>query len=141
MSNDLLEQLRTHLEFLGYSVELDPEDWNTATHPRRFNFYFRADAEFLRMICQIDLGPTGDVAWQHDALVAINELNESARLSCYTLAKLDSGEWVVRLRALLPATYNRESYGLLLDTWHDEQGRLNRLPPVPPEGEGGKALH
>jgi hypothetical protein len=141
VSKDPIDNFRTHLEFLGYNVEVDLDDWSTATHSRRFNFYFRADSEYLRIICQVDLGATADLAWHHDALVALNALNENARLTCYTIARLDDGDWVVRMRALLPPSYSRESYGLLMDLWHDEQERISQLPRVAPAGDGGNALH
>jgi hypothetical protein len=122
----LLTRVTRHFEYLGYDVVLQPDGWSLATHAVRLNVLFKPFAIGVRLHCALWLGTNlPDMEAWHDYL---NHANDVSAISRYALAKGDDGEWSVRVRALLPSRYDRKSFGLLLDAWQEDVGRLRFSP-------------
>lgn len=126
MNDKQLKTLQAHVECLGYEVTLQPDGWTLATHPVRLNFLFRPFEIGVRLHCAIWLGkkrPDED-AWH----AFLNRANDTSVFSRFALARDDEGEYSVRVRALLPATYDRRAFGLLLDAWQEDVALLRSAP-------------
>jgi hypothetical protein len=133
MTKDIATLLATHLEYLGYEVRQQDDKWSIAAHPTRWNFHFRAFDIGVRVHCAIVLHkrlPNRD-AW----LEFVNRANDSARLARFALVRDAEGDNVVRIRTLLPRTYDRRTFGLLLDAWHEDVALLRTAPPNEEEDE------
>jgi hypothetical protein len=128
-TEDDVRQLANHLEFLGYSVQAgeEPDDWATATHPRRYNFFFmRTDGPIL-LHCVLTLGTEAEEQ-RHEWLEFINAGNLRSTLARFAMDKDSDGDTIVRIKAVLPGTYDRRLFGDLLERWHDDQDRMRGGP-------------
>ena len=146
MGDEFYAQLTTHLEFLGYAVDRQDDGWCLARHPRRYDFFFKEMRQgVVRFHAAVRIGSTADLKWRREALEAINALNEDSSIAKYTL-KEDEREYGVRIRATLPGTYERGLFGDLIDLWHTELGRIDKLPGLPkaavalPDGDDDEAV-
>lgn len=123
-----LAAVREHLEFLGYSTAGPEKDgWYRVEHPRRWNLHLLPTPIGLRLHCTVYLGasvPLRKAEW-HEFL---NRFNEEATVARATFAQDRDGDWFLRVRALLPPTYERRLFGALMDAWHDDLEYVAHAP-------------
>jgi hypothetical protein len=128
----LLKPLTKHFEFLGYTVTVQEDGWAFAEHPVRLNVLFKPTLLGVRLHCSLLLGKRNpDFSAWHPFL---NRANDTSALSRFALALSGEHEWSVRVRALLPARYDRSTFALLLDAWQEDVAML-RDAPRPAEGD------
>jgi hypothetical protein len=126
MHETMVRAVTRHLQYFGYEVEAQPDGWHAATHPVRFNVHFRPIELGVRLHCLIWLGNT--VASRRAWLQFVNRANENSTVARFTFGRDDEGTYYVRIRALLPARYERRLFGLLLDAWHEDLAQLRSAP-------------
>jgi len=134
--SSLIEQLSNHLEFLGFKITPPSEGdhWHWAEHTRRIDIFFRAFPEFLRLHSNHYLGVCPNDHARDTALHQLNDLNELTQITKFCLTKSDKADKIdiVRIRAHLPATYDRPLFGSLLDLWQKESDMVWRVDRYPP---------
>jgi len=126
MSDTLPKGLSTHLACLGYELQPQPDGWTLAIHPVRYNFSVRAFEIGVRVHSALVIGKElpNAKAW----LAFINHVNDTSILSRFAVAVDEDGDHLMRVRAMLPAKYDRRTYGLLLDAWHEDLALLRMAP-------------
>jgi hypothetical protein len=71
----------------------------------------------------------------------VNRFNDEALVVRAALAQDADGDWLLRVRALLPSAYERQLHGALLDAWHSDLEYMQHAPsraddvPVATESE------
>ena len=136
MSDTIDRTVGRHLEYLGYEVHDHPDGWSYAVHPVRLNMHVRACELGVRLHCMLWIG--NHVANRPVWLEFVNRANDSATLARFDFGRDDEGAYHVRVRALLPATYKRRLFALLLDAWQEDLRLLRSAPREMPveEDEG-----
>jgi hypothetical protein len=126
VSATLPKGLSTHLACFGYELQPQPDGWTLAIHPVRYNFSIRAFDIGVRVHSAIIIGKElpNPRAW----LAFINHANDTAILSRFAVTVDEDGDHLMRVRALLPAKYDRRTYGLLLEAWHEDLALLRMAP-------------
>ena len=138
MSEDLKDRVVEHLEFLGYtSGEPAADGWIFASHPKR-KLLFRIFSHGVHLYASVTVGGLlDDRRW----LEMVNRANEQAAISQFSLFD-QSGEYAVRMRALLPGIYDRRVFGELLELWHEDaallRNSLEQLSEEQPDDDAGE---
>ena len=127
MNERITRSITRHLEYVGYEVREQEDGWHLAVHPVRYNFQFRALAFGVRLHALISMGT--HVASRGPWLRFVNRANEASLLTQFTFGRDNEGTYFVRMRALLPPTYRRQPFGVLLDLCHEDLA-LCRSAPV-----------
>ena len=125
-----------HLEFLGYAVDpANDSGWQLARHDRHWTIYIRVLETGARLFGQSVAGKSfGDE--QLDFLEALNRSNDDAAVARFSVIQDDEGDIVVRARALFTGPYDRRTFGMFMDGWHDDIALLARLPELPQVADG-----
>lgn len=137
MSETTERAVTKHLQYFGYEVHEQPDGWWYAVHPVRLNLHVRAFELGVRLHCVLWIG--NQVADRGAWLEFVNRANDSATVARFTFGRDQEGTYCVRVRALLPATYTRRLFGLLLDAWHEDLAAFRSAPletPVEDDEDG-----
>lgn len=132
-----LAEFRTHLEFLGYTVTRNADEWLVATHPTRPNVFAKELPLGVRLVAMFTIGhleAEGHAAW----LAYVNHRNGESTLVKFALV-VGEGEASLRVSALFPPAYERTHVGVLLDMWHRELDPSGDEPPL--GTAGGEVTH
>jgi len=107
-----------HLEFLGYKATMDSKKIK-ATHPKHFNIFLK---KFRGGILVTAYYGATKYAASHrcEFLELVNTLNRGATAGRFYLDK--DGDLVVE--GYYPGTYNRESFGVFIDSFNEERSNL-----------------
>jgi hypothetical protein len=126
MTEKMDRRVARHLEYLGYDVAHQSDGWHYAVHPVRHNVHFRSLELGVLVHTLIWIGnhAADEGAW----LEFVNRANESCLLARYMFGRDGEGTYFVRVRALLPGTYERRLFGLLMDAWHQDLAQLRSAP-------------
>lgn len=125
MSEILMDQVSTHLSFLGYEVSCDDEDQIfRALHPVRTNFLFwkYRGGILLTSFYKATAAARTDYG---EFLSNINTLNQEASV-CRFLADKERD---LRLEAWYPGNYEKTTFGVFMESWHDDTELLRRHGP------------
>ena len=116
----ILDDMVTHLQFLGYEVERDG-DLVKAKHRTRVNILLR---DFRGGVLLTSIFGCKDDAKTHSLayLDLINRLNQQATVLRFYADK-DSDFF---MEAWHPGTYDRELFGSFLNLWDEDIARLAR---------------
>ena len=109
-----------HLEFLGYKATMDSKRIK-ATHPKHFNIFLK---KFRGGILVTTFYGATKYAASHrcEFLKVVNTLNRGATAGRYYLDK--DGDLVIE--GYYPGVYNRESFGIFIDSFNEERRNLSR---------------
>jgi hypothetical protein len=129
------KRIATHLEFLGYSCEEAKDGWTFASHPHRWDFFFRPMAVGVMFHCTIQLGLLSEE--KHlEFLEFFNRINASSFFCRFTLERTNPEDvFVVRIRTLAPGGYHRRQFGASVDMWHKDLERLREGPALAEEDD------
>ncbi|MDR3557279.1 MAG: hypothetical protein P4L55_21190 [Syntrophobacteraceae bacterium] len=124
MDNSFIEQIVSHLEFLGYEVHVtysegDKVEFVSAKHPYRSNILFRPYLDgFLFQLFYATHESTKD---RYDEFLDyVNNLNK-----CASIARMycdDNRDLVIE--AWLSPIYDKVAFGRFIDAW-DNDARVN----------------
>lgn len=120
MASTSLEQIVTHLEFLGYQIERD-KDVVKARHQTKVNILLR---DFRGGVLLTSIFGCQDHAKKNRAayLDFINAMNQKATIIRY-YADSDSDFF---MEAWFPGTYDRAVFGSFLELWEEDIARLSQ---------------
>lgn len=119
MKEPLLSELRTHLEFLGYTVLVDEDGDIRARHERHFNSVVTSFQGGLLFV----VGFGGAKIEESKTDMALRELNTFNAGSGVTIGYLNEGGGVV-LTAWYPLPYNKACLSTFIEQFHREQTRF-----------------
>ena len=132
---DPLAQVIAHLEYYGYHVGApEPDKWRFAQHPSRYDFHILALPFGLRLHCGLGI-TLGEDGTREEWLTYLNTANEQARITQFSLSRNKSGEDCVRMRAVISGVYDRQTFALMMDMWHDDIDLIRRKPVFPSEAD------
>ena len=124
------KRIARHLEFLGYTCEEPKDGWTFASHPQRWDFFFRPMTLGVLFHCSIQLGMLSEEK-RLEFLEFFNRINASSLFCRFTLETTDPKEvFVVRIRTMAPGGYRRREFGAFVDMWHKELERLREGPSL-----------
>jgi hypothetical protein len=124
---DALTLAATHLEYLGYEIQLEADGWSFAQHPYRYNFHLRTVTQGIRLHCSVDIGAgrgNTRAAW----LEFLNRANEHGHITRFSLSQDNSGRPVVRMSAHVSGVYSRKAFAMALEMWRDDLDVVRRKP-------------
>lgn len=128
-----LKDIAKHLEFLGYTCEVQKDGWTFASHPVRWNFFWRPNDVGVLFHCSITLGMLSD-GKRTEWLEFANRINASTLCARFTIEhEPANGIFVFRARTVGPRRYDRREFGAWMDIWHKDLDHLREAPS--PESE------
>jgi hypothetical protein len=136
VTDDALAQFVTHLEYLGYEIgPAEPDGWNFARHPYRYQFSLRMFDQGLRLHCAVGIGASirnSRAAW----VDFLNTANECSHITRFSLFDDEAGVCRVRMRTLVNGAYSRPVFARTMDMWHDDLDVIRRKPEFAQEKAG-----
>ena len=124
--NNSLDNTVAHLELLGYRIRPLEPSWLLAEHPYRYDLALCARLEGIRFYSAIPIGTSlGHAGTWADFL---NNANNRAHFVRFSLDQDKAGVYEVRLRALVTGPYERRTFAVVMDRWHDDLELLERRP-------------
>ena len=124
-----------HLEFLGYTCEVQKDGWTFVSHPHRWDFFFRPGPVGVLFHCAIRVGIVSDEK-RLEFLEFFNRINASSSFCRFTLERAEpNGIYVMRIRTLAPGSYRRREFGAFMDMWHKDLERLREGPSLEEDTE------
>jgi hypothetical protein len=121
MTDAIREAIKTHLEYLGYSVTIDADKDLLCSHRTYFNFVAREIQGGL--ILRAGFGPV-DENREAQLLPLINQFNA---LSLATIAYVTDKKRL-GLSGWYPLPYEKAGFTAFFEVWHKDQGSLVATP-------------
>ncbi len=119
----VLDDVKDHLEFLGYRVKEKPEAEGVygATHDKRWHFVFNEQVGgiFFRSFV-----PTDDVATNAELESFVNDLHTKAIVARFYID--EDGD--LAIEAWWPNIYERSAFGTFVDAWNQDIGAMIQHP-------------
>lgn len=127
-NNDFPEFL-SHLEYLGYEIKPDdenPEKNATAVHEKRPNLWVFKRWVGMGITVTYRMGQNA-VTYLCDYLKVLNQLNGKSLVSTF-YTNADAGEANVHICALYTAPYDKRSFSVFMDMFHQDHDDLRKVP-------------
>jgi hypothetical protein len=124
MSSISLDEILTHMEFLGYEIEKKEEGQFVARHESNGNIIGRPYQGGV-LFQQYWVLNKYNSANRSECLEAINDLNSGANVSTYVISTDSDGDTLLRMDACYFGLYDKKTFGVFLESYNtDTAGRL-----------------
>ena len=140
VAEDTVALAAAHLEYLGYTVRLDPEGWSYAQHPYRGDFHLRKFPEGIRLHGIVGIGAAignSRIAW----LEFLNDANDRGQIAQFSLVEDTMGRHAVRMWTFVSGAYSRLTFSVVMDMWHNDLELVRQKPAFCQESVAGEDEH
>ncbi|NLT22683.1 MAG: hypothetical protein GXX82_06515 [Syntrophorhabdus sp.] len=127
-NNDFQEFL-SHLEYLGYEtepVDEDPEKNATAVHEKRPDLWVFKRPLGMGVSVTYRMGQNA-VTYLCDYLKVLNQLNRKSLVSTF-YTDAGEGKANVHICALYNAPYDKKSFSIFMDMFHQDHNDIGKVP-------------
>lgn len=128
ITNKTLQQMASHLEFLGYEIERleigENKEWVAARHPQSNNYLF---FELLPNFILFQVSLRTDKKSNSKMDEAINKMNKALAISRVYYEVDEDKKVLLRIESVYSSDYQKERFARFRDTFESEQKMLSNL--------------